>query len=164
MTKQEKINRIIELLTEAALIIADLGQEKEPSLLDVAISQIGKDASPQDLAPDELGCAESVSVLIGQSYGNFPVITGTWTLYQRLENDPRFSSVLTPQAGDIIISPTGSLANAPFPGHTGIMLDDHHIMSNDSSSGTWQDNYTLTTWNKRWGKAGYPTYFYRYNG
>jgi hypothetical protein len=162
MTREEKILKILMLIKEASELMATL--EESDNIADAAEVMINTDASPQDIAPDELGCAESVSNIVRSVIPNFPVITGTWTLYDRLNKDSRFDKVSDPQRGDIIISPTGTLANAPFPGHVGILSDYTNIMSNDSNSGEWRQNYTLRTWNARWKAAGYPVYFYRYNG
>ena len=133
----------------------------EPPLYRTAKNYLGRDASPQDIAPDLLGCAESVSCIIRDVLPDFPIITGTWTLWRRLESDLRFEKVISPKRGDIIISPTGTVGNAPYPGHTGIYHDHGDIMSNDSYTGYWERNYTTETWQSRWGEAGFPIYYYR---
>jgi hypothetical protein len=129
-------------------------------LLAAARSYIGRDASPRDLAPDQLGCAESVSMIIKDVLPDFPIITGTWVLRDRLDKDVRFKKVTVPMPGDIIISPTGTVAKAPFPGHVGILGADTTVMSNDSRAGKWEANYTIASWQKRWGTAGFPVQFY----
>jgi hypothetical protein len=130
-------------------------------LYDAAVAALGTDASPNDLAPDELGCAETVSSIIRKVLPDFPVITGTATLWERFISDGRFTEVTgTPQAGDIIISPTQP--QRPFPGHTGIFLGEREIASNDSRTGTFAQNYVLNTWKGYYGaKGGYPVYIYR---
>lgn len=126
----------------------------------VAKRAIGFDASPNDLAPDEFGCAETVSMLIKQVV-DFPVITGTWTLWDKLRTDTRFELVGIPEAGDIVISPTGT-GNGSVTGHTGICGFDGVIMSNDSRKGTFEQNYTEESWKERYmGKGGFPVYYYR---
>ena len=165
-SKDEKLMLVMELIDEAVSILSTIDSEKdsETPLTSVAHSFLGKDASPKDLAIDDLGCAESVSNILRKHLGDFPIITGTWTLWQRLENDSRFEKVSMPRSGDIIISPTGTLANAPFPGHTGIMLDNTNVMANRSSTGEWAVDYNLQEWDDRWGSVGFPIYYYRLIG
>lgn len=129
-------------------------------LLGYANASLGLDASPRGLAPNELACAESVSELIRKVLPDFPVITGTYTLWERLKTDKRFMEVDEPQAGDIVISPTGT-STAKIVGHTGIMKTNKQIMSNSSNTGLWTQNYTVTSWANRWGVAGYPILYYR---
>lgn len=132
------------------------------SLYAAAVSFIGKDASPNDLVSDELGCAESVSNVIKVIRPDFPIITGTWTLWKKMETDLLFKKVTKPEPGDIIISPTGSVANAPFPGHVGIVGKDGVVMSNNSYTGIFEPNFTLTSWKARYTTRGrYPIYYYR---
>lgn len=132
-----------------------------PPLYTRARAYVGRDASPEDRVSDIVGCAESVSCIVRDVLPDFPIITGTNTLWRRLEGDLRFERVLTPREGDIIISPTGTVANAPFPGHVGIFSRHGAIMSNESFDGHWEQNYTLESWQMRWGEAGFPVYFYR---
>ena len=132
----------------------------KPTLFAAAREYLGREASPKDLAPDELGCAESVTNIIDDVVPNFPVITGTWTLWEALKNDERFREVTLPMPGDIIISPTGTVKDAPYPGHVGLVSRDGKIMSNNSYNGLWEENYTLDSWNARYKKAGFPVIFY----
>lgn len=133
----------------------------KPTLYATAREYLGRDASPKDLAPDLLGCAESVTNIIGDVLPDFPVITGTWTLWDALENDERFKRVTIPMPGDIIISPTGTVQDAPFPGHVGIFSTGTKIMSSNSYNGLWEENFTLDSWKKRYEVAGYPVYMYQ---
>lgn len=162
-SNEKKLMRVVELLTEAFEILATIDEGAADKIINTIKAHLGRDASPKDLVKDELGCAESVSNIINKIVGDFPTITGTWTLYDRLNRDPRFSSVITPQPGDIIISPTGTLANAPFPGHVGFVSHGGKVISNDSETGLMEENYTLLSWRRRWGRAGYPVYFFRIN-
>lgn len=165
MTRKEKIAKAMWHINEAAQIILGLesaeSKQENNKLVDYASVAIGSDVSPKDVVPDELGCAESVSNLLRAVLNDFPIITGTWTLWDRFENDPRFDAVTEPRAGDIIISPTGTLRNAPYPGHVGVMYDEENIMSSNSSNGKWEMNYTLDKWKARWASVGFPIYFYR---
>jgi hypothetical protein len=157
--------RLVVLLKEMVARLRNRIEEitlpEENSLLAAAKAALGTDASPNDLAPDELGCAETVSTLIGQVLPGFPVITGTWTLWQRLLSDDRFVLVMTPEPGDIVISPTGT-GNGRMSGHVGIVGEYGRIMSNDSRDGTFDQNYDLETWRQRYGiNGGFPIHYYR---
>lgn len=126
-----------------------------------AIKAIGMDASPEDLAPDELGCAETVSSIVRKVLPDFPVITGTWVLNDKLSKDERFERVGEPEIGAIIMSPTG-MGNGTFPGHTGICGDKNTIMSNVSATGKFDQNYTIESWKLRYMVKGqFPMIYYR---
>lgn len=129
-----------------------------------ALSFLGSDASPLDEAPDEYGCADSVSKVILKAFPN--VIKGsvsTAELYKQLSTSKDFQKVSQFKFGDIIISPTGTsktggLAN----GHVGICGEDEEIMSNTSATGMWVVNYTISSWVTRYRTlGGYPIYFFR---
>lgn len=139
-----------------------VARKTKPTLCQAAAAAEGTDASPSDLAPDELGCAETVSTLIRGVLPDFPVITGTWTLWDALEHDKRFQRVALASlgCGDIIISPT--VPGKPFRGHAGICAAYGMIRSNDSRTGTFELNYTQKGWRQRYGTmGGYPIYIYR---
>jgi hypothetical protein len=142
-----------------------LPPEKEPiqakkTLADVGRMFIGKDASPRDLVDDELGCAESVSEVI-RCLVDFPIITGTWTLWDKLRKDDRFEEVGEPAEGDIIISPTGT-GNGKVVGHTGVVGKDNTVMSNNSFTGTFEVTHTIQEWMDFYmGKGAFPVYYYR---
>lgn len=129
-----------------------------------AVSMLGVDASPKDEAPDGVGCADSVTQVI---LAAFPTcIKGsisTAELYNQLNTSPQFVNVTEFRCGDIIISPTGKGTNPQMPhGHTGIVGENEEIMSNSSSLGLWQNNYTVSTWADKYRKiGGYPIYFFR---
>lgn len=132
-----------------------------------ALSFIGRDASPNDAAPDELGCAESVNEIYKSVFGkkiSEKNSLSTYWMYKDLKDKPRFEVVLHPAPGDIIISPTGyGLHNSPIPaGHVGIVTNNDRILSNNSLNGLWQDTYSLSSWDQRWGiKGGYPVLYFR---
>lgn len=130
-----------------------------------ALQHIGIDASPLDQAPDEYGCADSVSKILLKTFPN--VIKGsisTNELNKQLSFSKEFIKVTNYKFGDIIISPTGS-AKAPGKvtvGHVGIMGEDDIIMSNNSSNGLWDTHHNIKTWIERYRVGGnFPIYFYR---
>jgi len=139
------------------------GREK---LYQTALACLGKDMSPADVAPDSLACAESINGVYKACFGGFigigAELTSTFALWKRLLADPRFTEVTEPLAGDIVISPTGtSHTGAGLHGHTGIW-GNHDVMSNDSSTGKWTDNYTHQAWYDVFQKRlGFPVYFFR---
>lgn len=128
-----------------------------------ALGALGTDASPNDFAPDELGCAESVNSIHRRVFG-FEIggELSTNRMYKVLLNSPLFMGVDRPEAGDLIISPTG-YGNGKLPnGHVGICGKDGIIMSNDSATGKFVENYTQEEWRRRYAvKGGYPIKYFR---
>ena len=158
----------IEKNTETLLTFAKLNTEvllsepeieQELTLADIAEGFIGVDSSPRDVAPDELGCAESVSEIIIDMFPDFKMQTATWILDTQLKADKRFMRVTEAQRGDIIMSPT---IGGQFVGHVGIFSSPEDIMSNSSYSGTWESNSTLEEWVARYRTlGGLKIYYYR---
>lgn len=136
-------------------------------LYSTALSCLGKDASPNDVVPDEVGCAESVSDILIQAFPklDIPLIVSTNHLYNYLESSRSFIRIDQPLRGDIIISPTGYSSKYPAPlpnGHVGIFSDNNQIMSNNSDTGLFDIHYTLDSWNARYRDiGGYPVIYYR---
>lgn len=130
-------------------------------LYNIAKSQLGVDASPRDLADDELACAETVNTLYEKAFGHKICVPGlsTTQLYKEMSaNTGKFRKIILSRnsptkKGWIIISPTnygnGRLAN----GHTGI-IGNYGILSNDSESGLLKENYTLNSWFDRYYNIG----------
>lgn len=137
-------------------------QSKRPqTIYEAAKRQLGKDASPSDRASDDVACAESVSEIIRAVFPDFPIVTGTYTLWVILKDDKRFRKVTIPMPGTIIISPTGTARKQSFPGHVGIFGFRNTIMSNTSRTGIFEENYTLQSWIDRYQNKGtYPIYFF----
>jgi hypothetical protein len=102
-----------------------------------------------------------VSNIIKDVLPDFPTIPGTWTLWDRLENDPRFRRVTLPLPGTIIISPTGE-GNRGEVGHAGIFGRDNLIMSNRSATGLWDITHSLDDWREYYEQErGFPIYYYQ---
>ncbi len=146
----------VNVLTQVVQLLQRIKLMKTPTLYEVALRVLGTDASPRDIAPDDLGCAESVSELIRTIIPTFPRYTGTASLREALDKHPRFRKVTVPMPGTIIVSPTD--IHKPYPGHAGIFLAGNKIASSTSATGKFESNYTLATWQKRWGK--FPTFYY----
>lgn len=123
-------------------------------LLEESIKWLGKEASPFDYATDELGCVESLCSIIKHSIArDFPLELATWKLFNLLKKDKRFKLTLDLKPGSIILSPTGS-GNGLIRGHTGIIGENGVIMSNNSHTGIWEENYTMDSWIERWRNKG----------
>ena len=159
---QVRINVIRFALMRILLEVQKL-MEKKPRrelLYEQARLWLGRDVSPLDLVNDDLGCAESVSCVIAK-VTPFPIITGTASLVEYLKKSTRFLPVYgNVQRGDIIISPTGS-GNGRIRGHVGIFGENETIMSNDSLTGLWAQNFTTEKWFARYSVSGeLKTYFF----
>lgn len=144
--------------------------DNQQHLYDTAFSFIGKDASPRDLAPDEYGCAETVSSVIQAAFPElrFPTVLSTRELFAHISNSPSFQQLTEPEPGCIILSVTGAGNGRVGNGHTGVVGKNAAadgtpwIMSNDSRTGTWEANFTLAGWRRYYeAKGGMPTHFFR---
>lgn len=143
----------------------DLQNQKSSELYFEALSFIGKDASPKDLADDEVGCADSVSALLLEAFGKdvgIQYTISTASMYLQLKNSPGWARLQGPQRGAVIISPTGYGNGILANGHVGICGEKDLIMSNNSATGTWLQNYTTETWRNRYAiKGGFPIYYFK---
>lgn len=128
-----------------------------------AVSVLGTDASPNDIAPDELGCAETVNAIHRKAFGyEIGGTVSTSQLYKALLKHSKFIAVDSPLEGDVIISPTGYGNGKLSNGHTGIMGKDKIIMSNDSATGLFKENFTLDSWRGYYAsRGGYPVKIFR---
>lgn len=135
------------------------------TLLEVAKSYIGKDASPKDDAPDELGCVDTVTTILREVYPHVPHMLSTIEFNKWLNSAASgYVRVASPQPEDIIISPT----SGKKIGHVGICLENGSIASNDSgihtptNKGKFLVNYTFFAWCRYYSiKQGLPVYIYR---
>lgn len=152
------------------LLSAILEWKKKPldSLYETALSHVGEDASPNDYAPDELACMESVDMIFHEALGRFidpsrtkPEIS-TYRAYIFMEKSPLFKKVTKPSNGTIIISPSGYGDSSKVSnGHIGICSKDGFVYSNSSKDGIFTKNYTTKSWNAYWGiKGRYPVVFF----
>jgi hypothetical protein len=131
-------------------------------LIDVCIANLGKDASPADLAPDGYACVESVTTLLKKIYSDVPILTYTPTFHEYIRN-PRngFVEIQQPEIECIVLSVTGT-GKAGKIGHTGIMGLHGLIMSNNSSTGKWEQNYTMDAWKRKYhDEYGMKTWLYK---
>lgn len=137
---------------------------KAQILYNTAKASLGRDMSPLDKAPDSLACMESVDgvwlVAFGEHLLPLPARLSTEAGYQAMLQDSRLQKVETPTPGCIVISPTGYSSKGSQHGHTGIW-GQYDVMSNDSNSGHFLDNYTHLAWYNVFNKSlGFPVYFF----
>lgn len=136
------------------------------------LTWLGKDASPNDVAPDEFGCAETAYDILRDALGSnvgIPFTVSTNALYRELHDSKAYVQVDQPLEGDVWISPTGYGNGNLSNGHVGIVgqVDNNDrgntlIMSNDSNTGLFKQNYTIKTWKDRYVTlGGYPCYIFR---
>lgn len=124
-----------------------------------ALLWLGKDASPNDKANDELGCAESVSTIVRRVVPSFPIMLGTADMLAYLKKNKQWKATLEPKPGNIIVSATGT-GNGSIRGHCGIHAGGGKIMSNRSATGKWEQNFTVESWVKRYRTGGGMAVYY----
>lgn len=136
-------------------------------LYDVAKASLGHDASPRDVANDELACMESVDEIHKKARGFYingtkdKVTLSTDVAYLILRTSPYFVQVFEYEKGCIILSPTNHGNGELDHGHIGITAK-YGILSNDSNTGLFKENYTLKTWSDRYvAIGGYPMLFFK---
>lgn len=137
-------------------------------IYDVAKALLGQDASPDNQAPSNLACAETVNYIVTRALGR-PVggETSTYAMLQYLRaNMGRWEQILPSESlsGDIIISPSpapGTKGARLQHGHTGI-VGNYGILSNNSETGKLAENYDITSWTSYFTDFGnLPTFCFR---
>lgn len=161
-TNKNFLTRFVALLSE---YIATPDFSLPGRLYLMALISLGTDASPNDIAPDEFGCAETVDSIYKRAFGAYiagSITLSTAKLYTKFLSDTtHWLEVAKPRQGDIVISPTGH-GNGKIMGHVGIVGSGVNIMSNNSYTGYFEENYTLETWKARYvGSGGLPMRFFR---
>lgn len=163
------IQFLTRLVTLLSGYLANPDTSPTGKLFITAVGCLGTDASPNDVAPDEFGCAETIDTIHKKAFGTWiapgsgPTLS-TNVLYQTfLKNKMSWQQTKDPVPGAIVISPTGYGTNPSMPnGHVGIVSKDGRIMSNTSATGLFMENYTLDTWKARYVTlGGYPMLFFR---
>jgi hypothetical protein len=131
-------------------------------LYDLSKSLLGTRLGRDKSIPWMVNCANACTdVLIRVGVKGLPPkgIAGTASLLSFLEDSPEFSEVLVYTPGAVIIAATGT-GNGKARGHTGI-CGNHVIMSNNSESGFWDDQWNWTRWHDYYTVyAGIPTRFF----
>lgn len=159
---KERINILIGKL-KLLIAIQNISTPQGQKIFETAKKCLGIDASPNDVAPDELGCADTVSNILIKAGFTMPVIISTAKLYDYLNTQNTWVKLDTPLMGDVVVSPTGMGGlNGIKHGHTGIVGTGNVIMSNSSATGTFEPNYTISSWIQKYKvKGGYPIFYFR---
>jgi hypothetical protein len=140
-------------------LLAQLRQTNRVKLYDTARRHIGIDVTPLDKINDDVACAETVTTLLRIVLPDTPIIPGTASLHAYFnKNWNRYELVSSPKTGDIVLSPT----IGKNVGHVGIVGLNNTIMSNDSRTGLFVENYTVSSWIERFvTRKGLKVYWYR---
>lgn len=172
------ITKLLNLLKEMLGLIPDTTTEEntqeKPILPQITTStreiiyqkareSLGIDVSPEDGAPDDLACVDSVCQVLKKAGIEIPNTFYTTTFKQWLDKSPRFKYTTESKPGNIIISYTDDpRKNGNVPrGHVGIFGENGWIMSNDGTRGIWLENYTLSGWVEKFrNRGGYRIFFY----
>lgn len=151
------LTQIVGLLKEMVSL-----KNKRMTLIEAAEKFLHKDASPQDIANDEVGCAESMTEILKTIFPTFKGSLSTLALKNILDKDSRFIKVLSPSENTIILcATTESHSKTVRNGHVGVIGKDGNIISNSSATGTMEYNYTLQSWKERFENNGYPIHYYK---
>ena len=131
---------------------------KTLALINLTKSLVGIDVTPENLADNEVACAESVSKILHLLL-NFPVgILSTLELKKELDKSKLFEQVDKPKAGCIVISPRTKTTT----GHCEIYITDNKTAGNNSKTGKIEQNYTTASWKKTFEVGrGLLTFYYK---
>lgn len=159
----EAIKKILGIFESRSTTQTPVLSNRE-KLYETAKSLLSKEVSPNDVAPDELACVESLNEVYKKAFGTIiwtgTAYTSTSALFNLISTDSRFDRITAPLFGDIILTPTGT-GNGTRRGHCGV-VGKQWIMSNDSRTGTWEANYTIESWLKFFAVGGgMPVYYFR---
>ena len=139
-------------------------------LYKTTLKYIGRDASPADLADDDVGCADTVSSLLREAFGSqmgIPYMVSTYLMYKALLSSGSYAKSNRPSRGCIVISPSGYGNGNLSNGHVGIVGDEirpgvWEIISNNSPTGTLEKNYDTDRWRSRYvHTGGYPMEYFK---
>lgn len=143
-----------EAIKKLEPILAPKPDIKE-KLREVTIKSVGKDLSL--VAPNELGCADSLSRLINMVLPDFPFFLSTKAIKSHLDSDRRFVGGES-EPWVVIVSPT----RGKEVGHCGILGEGGVIYSNNSKTGLFSAHWTLEEWIKYYKiQKGLGVYFYK---
>ena len=124
-------------------------------LKEITLASLGKDLSKK--APNEVGCADSLSTVLQGVFKDFPRFLSTSALKSHLDADKRFLRCEA-EPWTVIVSPTVG----KNIGHTGVYGKDGVIYSNNSKTGLWSSHWTLDKWIAYYRtKKGLKVYFYK---
>lgn len=151
------------LQAQLVALLAQLNPMKR-DFLQICTDALGTDVTPDDLVPDVVACAVTVTTLIRKVDSTFPLVAGTWTLMDVLDHAKTWQRVTAPVPGCIVLSPTGTGKKGTV-GHVGVYMADGKIASNNSQTGKFEKNYDMKTWKARYADTqGMPVYLYAKRG
>lgn len=160
MTLQQQITALIKKV--ALLINSRPVTTKESLIYQKAAQSLGRHMTLNEAVPHELGCAEAVSAvmaLAGISTGP-KGIAGTSSLEDWVIKSGLFVQISMPEEGALLISATGK-GNGSVTGHTGFFgrydqmyPGDWGIMSNESASGLFKEQWSWARWQAYYGRTG----------
>lgn len=142
--------------------------DKQNLLYEAAFDAYREGRDLSRIAPDLLGCAESVSRLIQEALPemNFPMFLSTTEMFNYFEQSPTFVPVSEEDIDFalIVISPT----DGNNVGHVGILGKKNapdgtkYILSNNSYTGMFTPDYSIASWKRFYAqRKGLPVLFYR---
>lgn len=102
-------------------------------------SRLLKDADLSYIAPNEYGCAESVTRIWNALFG-FPIFTATVKMYEYMCTSGKFTEIPHPIDGAITIAVTEFRNGETINGHTGVS-DGGSLWNNNSPTGKWMKNW-----------------------
>lgn len=145
--------------------VKETGQEK---LYETAKSYLGTDASPRDVADDDVACVETFDNIHYHAFGEYlngsktkPILS-TVDAYDQFMKHPKWEQTFSWEPGNAILSVTGRGNGAFYHGHIGIFGEDKKIMSNNSKDGLFLENYTLKKWVDYFRvKGGFKVYMFK---
>jgi len=149
--------------TERGLMGLTTKQSKGEMFFNVAMTFVGRDATPQDRVDDDVACAETVDTIYKATFGEYMngnITISTTKMFHFMSTSPKFELIFKPEKGAILIYPTGygKLKN----GHVFICGDNGLLYSNSSATGQFLQNYTTFTAKYRYETiGGFPRNYFR---
>lgn len=114
-------------------------------LYNASKAAMGKDITPADNIPDNVACVAQLQEVhrraFGHYIGNGAALYSTTALIIALREDDTFLEIEMPEVGSIVVSPSTNITH----GHCGLVMQQG-ICSNDSTTGLWQENYSIAHW------------------
>lgn len=157
---KELLSQLAKSLNQSSPSETKMNRDK---FLKICLDALDTDVTPKDEVPDDVACAETISVLLKKVFSDFQIFTSTKDLDFKLFLDKRFKKVTSPERGDIVSSPslTNKDGTIKTHGHIGVLITSEKIASNTSKDGIFRGNYTLESWIEEMKERKLNTYYYR---
>lgn len=122
----------------------------------VAFILRGRDVTT--IAPNRLGCAETVSRMIRVLHPSFPICIGTSTLHKEMVESGLFNRTSAPENGTVYLAETGT--GRLRHGHVGVRWNGS-VWSNNSLSGVVDSHMTVEFFDEYYFlRNGFPKNYY----